>query len=110
MSSTDPEPQSELEGAPSLGDLITGLSRPEAFGLEDVAVEVVQTHISVVFLVGSGCNGSRSPRACLCCKHQKGMLMFLVVTPILGVIPAVIRVITERSFLWHNRCQRQTRS
>lgn len=58
MVSTDPEPQAELEGGSdpalvrSLAELIAGLSRPAAFGVTAAEVEVVQTHISVVFLVG----------------------------------------------------------
>ncbi|MDJ0974576.1 MAG: AAA family ATPase [Planctomycetota bacterium] len=41
-----------LEVRIPLEDLIAGLSRPEAFGLDAGVVEVAQTHISVVFLAG----------------------------------------------------------
>ncbi len=41
-----------LQRAGRLDDLIHALSRPDAFGHPVDAVEVVQTHISVVFLAG----------------------------------------------------------
>ena len=39
----------EIEVLISLTDLIAGLSKPQAFGVEG-PVEVVQTHVSAVFL------------------------------------------------------------
>lgn len=53
----DPEPaalhEPGQEGGIPLEALIEGLSRPAAFGLAEGPVEVVQTHISVVFLAGA---------------------------------------------------------
>src|SRR6184192_3423185 len=39
-------------GAPSLAPLLNALARPQSYSHHPAHVEVVQTHISVVFLVG----------------------------------------------------------
>ena len=45
------DPADEIEIRVPLTELIEGLSRPEAFGVEG-PVEVIQTHVSAVFLAG----------------------------------------------------------
>ncbi len=93
----------ETETRISLNDLIAGLSKPEAFGVEG-EIEVVQTHASVVFLTGEHAYKVKKPvrlwglldygtfeRRREMCEEEVRLNRRLAPEIYLGVVPITLR-------------------
>jgi aminoglycoside phosphotransferase family enzyme/predicted kinase len=96
-------PSADVEARVPLAELIEGLSRPGALGVEG-PIEVVQTHVSVVFLVGDRAFKVKKPLRLWgfldygtlearrrCCEDEVRLNRRLAADLYLGVVPIVRR-------------------